>query len=106
MVRTERPRAVFSTWGREDQTRTRNRHGVEPRSMSMKTPVACLFGILAVSLAGVVPAAAEVITLKGDMSASNEVPPNQSPATGAAEATFDTATKALTWTITYTGLTG
>jgi hypothetical protein len=51
-------------------------------------------------------AAAEVVNLKAEMKATNEVPPNDSPATGAAEATFDTATKTLSWTVTYTGLTG
>jgi len=53
-----------------------------------------------------VPAAAESVVLKADLKASNEVPPNNSTATGAADATFDTATRNLTWTVTYTGLTG
>ena len=48
---------------------------------------------------------AEVINLKADLKASNEVPPNDSPATGTAEATFDTGTKTLVWTVTYSGLT-
>lgn len=52
------------------------------------------------------PAAAETVVLKADLKASNEVPPNNSTASGAAEATFDTATRNLTWTVTYTGLTG
>ena|SRR5215218_4837709 len=51
-------------------------------------------------------ASAEVVNLKADLKAANEVPPNDSPATGTAEATFDTATKTLTWTVTFTGLTG
>jgi len=52
------------------------------------------------------PAAAETVVLKADLKASNEVPPNNSTATGTAEATFDTATRNLTWTVTYIGLTG
>ena len=52
------------------------------------------------------PASAEVLNLKAELKAANEVPPNDSAATGAAEATFDTATKTLTWTVTFTGLTG
>jgi hypothetical protein len=51
-------------------------------------------------------ASAEVVNLKADLKAANEVPPNDSPATGTAEAAFDTATKTLTWTVTFTGLTG
>ena len=44
----------------------------------------------------VAPAAfAETVMLKADLKASNEVPPNDSTATGSAEATFDTVTKAL-----------
>jgi hypothetical protein len=51
-------------------------------------------------------ASAEVVNLKADLKASNEVPPNDSPATGTVEATFDTATKTLGWTVTFAGLTG
>jgi hypothetical protein len=52
------------------------------------------------------PASADVVNLKAELKAANEVPPNDSAATGAAEATFDTATKTLAWTVTYAGLTG
>ncbi|CAN5312439.1 CHRD domain-containing protein [soil metagenome] len=51
-------------------------------------------------------ASAETISLKADLKASNEVPPNNSAATGKAEATFDTATKTLAYTVTYSGLSG
>jgi hypothetical protein len=54
-----------------------------------------------------IPAAyAETVSLKADLKGSNEVPPNTSPATGKAEATLDTQTKVLTWTVTYADLTG
>ena len=49
---------------------------------------------------------AEVVKLQADLKGSNEVPPNNSSASGKAEATYDTETKALTYTVTYTGLTG
>ena len=49
---------------------------------------------------------AEVIKLHADLKGSNEVPPNTSTASGKAEATFDTETKVLTYTVTYTGLSG
>jgi hypothetical protein len=60
-----------------------------------------------VGSASLVPAArAETVTLKADLSGSNEVPPNSSPATGKAEATLDSATRNLTYTITFSGLSG
>lgn len=49
---------------------------------------------------------AEEVKLSGQMSGKNEAPPNDSPATGKADATFDTATRKLSWTIVYSGLTG
>ncbi|MGJ4915208.1 CHRD domain-containing protein [Bradyrhizobium sp. SZCCHNR3003] len=51
-------------------------------------------------------ARAETVILKSELKAANEVPPNTSPATGAAEASFDTATRTLSWKVTYSGLTG
>ena len=55
---------------------------------------------------GVTAARAEIVTLKADLRGSNEVPPNSSPASGKAEATLDTETKVLTWTVTFKDLTG
>jgi hypothetical protein len=53
------------------------------------------------------PAAlAETIVFKAQLSGANEVPPNGSAASGQAEASLDTVTKVLTWTVTYSGLTG
>ena len=49
---------------------------------------------------------AETITLKSELKGTNEVPPNNSPASGQATATLDTGTKTLTWTITFKDLTG
>jgi len=73
----------------------------------MKTTASLIAGIalLGVSV-GAQPALAEKVTLKADLKGSNEVPPNTSPATGKAEATLDTATKELSWKITYADLTG
>ncbi len=52
------------------------------------------------------PATAETVTLKADLKASNEVPPNSSTATGTAEAVLDTDTKTLKYTVQYSGLSG
>lgn len=52
------------------------------------------------------PALAEVVPWKAELTASAEVPPNDSAAKGHVEANYDTETKKLSWTITYSGLTG
>ena len=64
---------------------------------------AMLVGLLTVTAA---PAWAEVVKLQADLKGSNEVPPNNATGSGKAEATFDTGTKVLTYTVTYAGLTG
>ncbi len=51
-------------------------------------------------------ASAEVLKLGAELSGANESPPNDSPATGMAEAEFDTQSRELTWTVTFEGLTG
>src|SRR5215813_13482026 len=51
-------------------------------------------------------ARAETILLKAELKGTNEVPPNNSPASGQATATLDTGTKTLTWTITFKDLSG
>ena len=60
--------------------------------------------VLLTLLAGA--AQAETITLKSDLKGSNEVPPNSSAGTGTAEATLDTQSRALTYKIVYSGLSG
>ncbi len=56
------------------------------------------------SSAGVGKAA--TTSFRADLKGSAEVPPNQSAGTGAVTATFNPDTKQLTWTGTYTGLSG
>ena len=50
--------------------------------------------------------AAIVIHDVADLKAASEVPPNDSKGTGAVTATYDTASKKFTYTITYMNLTG
>ena len=65
-------------------------------------PAAILLGfVISTSIAH-----AETVKLHADMKGSNEVPPNTSPGSGMADATFDTDSKLLTWTVTYSNLTG
>lgn len=68
----------------------------------------CLAGALVLALPPllVTAASAEVIKLQAELKGSNEVPPNTSSGSGKAEAAFDTDTKVLTYTVTYTNLTG
>ena len=61
---------------------------------------------LACSLALASPVLAETVTFKGVMSAEKEVPPNPSKGKGQVTATFDAATKTLTWKGDYSDLTG
>jgi hypothetical protein len=66
-------------------------------------------GLVAATAAGLLSASAafaETVTFNVALSGANESPPNDSPATGSAEATFDTETKMLTYSVTYDGLTG
>src|SRR5262249_60611087 len=60
---------------------------------------------LATGLA-IAPAFAENVKLKASLSASESVPQNDSKGTGALDATYDTASKQLSYTVNYSGLTG
>jgi CHRD domain len=61
---------------------------------------------LACSLALVGPALAETVTLKAQLAGAKEVPPNNTQGKGEVTATFDTASKMLSWKGDYSGLTG
>jgi hypothetical protein len=65
-------------------------------------------GLAAVALITMVAGAAcaDIVSFKADLSASNEVPPNTSPAKGTLDATYDTTSKQLAYTVNYSGLTG
>ena len=68
--------------------------------------IALVIGGIATASLGVAAANAETVTLKAELKGSNEVPPNSSPASGTAQATLNTETKVLTWTVSYKDLTG
>src|SRR5437588_11708778 len=71
----------------------------------MRRTLAILLAVAGSVLLGV-PAAAETMMFKAPLSASEEVPPNASKGTGSIEATYDTASKKLSWKGSYSGLTG
>jgi hypothetical protein len=68
----------------------------------------CGFAGLALSvlLASGSLALAETVKMKADLKGSTEVPPTESKGTGTAAVTYDSADKKLTWTVTYSGLSG
>jgi hypothetical protein len=72
----------------------------------MNKPARLFSAIALVIGSSIATAGAETVKLKADLKGSNEVPPNSSPASGTAEATLNTDTKALTWTIVFKDLTG
>jgi CHRD domain len=72
-------------------------------SLLSRTTCALAFGTM---LIATVPAFADAVMYKADMTGATETPPTTSKGTGALTATFDTATKMLTWKGSYTGLTG
>jgi hypothetical protein len=66
-----------------------------------------LAAFAAASLLVAAPAAfAETQNYKATLNAASQVPPNDSKGTGALTAAYDTATKKLTWNVTFTGLSG
>lgn len=70
--------------------------------------VMCLAGALVLTLPSglTTVASAEIVKLQAELKGSNEVPPNTSSGSGKAEATFDTDTRFLTYTVSYSGLSG
>lgn len=52
------------------------------------------------------PSMAETVKMKADLKASNEVPPNDSKASGSVDVSYDTGSKVLTWKGSYSGLSG
>jgi hypothetical protein len=62
--------------------------------------------ICAATFAFLKPTYGDTIKFKADLKPSNEVPPNDSKATGSVALTYNDATKTLTWKGTYSDLTG
>ncbi len=73
-------------------------------STFLRSALAAATCTVALALAG--PAMAEMVNLKAALNGASEVPANESKASGTGTATFDTATKKLTWKGSYTGLSG
>ena len=65
-----------------------------------------LASLLAVSACNTSPMASNVSTLTARLSGANEVPAASSNGTGTLSANLDKKTSVLTWTVTYSGLSG
>jgi hypothetical protein len=61
---------------------------------------------LAAIVASAGPAFADKMAMKATLNGAAEVPANDSKGTGTADVNFDTASKLLSWKLTYSGLTG
>jgi hypothetical protein len=61
---------------------------------------------LALTFSACLPAVAETIVFKRALTGAKEIPPNDSTGKGVITATFDTVSKQLAWTITYSQPTG
>jgi CHRD domain len=64
------------------------------------------YAAAAVAFLAAFPAFADMMTFKTMLDAKSESPANASAGMGELDATYDTATKTLTWKGTYSGLTG
>lgn len=72
----------------------------------MNTKILCAGLALSALVASGFAARSEEVKMKADLKAASEVPANDSKGTGNAAVTFDTAAKKLSWTVTYSGLSG
>jgi hypothetical protein len=75
---------------------------VQARHLSTAVVAAAAIGIFAI--AGT--AQAEMMKFKAALTGASEVPANAEKGTGQATLDFDSVTKVLTYTVSYTGLTG
>ena len=65
-----------------------------------------LASLAATAMVSAAPAFAEMQSYKAVLNAAAQVPANDSKGTGALTASYDTATKKLTYSVTYAGLSG
>jgi hypothetical protein len=62
---------------------------------------ACLTGVVRTTLAQAAP-----VSFKVPLTGAQQVPPVQTSGTGTADLTYDPSTRIVTWTISYSGLSG
>jgi hypothetical protein len=69
-------------------------------------PLTSMLSMTLAAASMVLPARAEVVPWKAQLTGGQEVPPTDSAGKGEVEASYDTESKKLSWTITYSGLSG
>jgi hypothetical protein len=69
-------------------------------------PRATVLALAAILSLAAFPAAAEMVNFTVAVDGEQQVPPAATAGVGVLEATFDTETRVLTWTLLYSGLTG
>jgi hypothetical protein len=74
--------------------------------MSKHKAILAPVAAVAILLAAQTPSYAEIVKLTADLTGSAETPPSASKGSGALIGLYDTTTKKLSWTITYSDLTG
>jgi hypothetical protein len=79
---------------------------VEPPGRPLRRTSGASLAAIAVLLAAIAPAFAATLKFKADLSGGGEAPPNTSAGKAHLEGTLDTDTNTLTWTVTYSALTG
>lgn len=70
----------------------------------MRATIATCLAVTA--LISAAPAFAEVVHFTARLDGASETPPNDSKGTGNAEVTLNTDSRVLTWTVSYSGLSG
>jgi hypothetical protein len=76
------------------------------RHTFLRTAIAAGFVTLTVAGCGQMRPSQKIQIFEARLSANQEVPPNTSTATGAAEVQFNENTNKLSWKVTFNGLTG
>jgi CHRD domain len=69
------------------------------KTVSAAAAIAALFAASA-------PCLAETVNLTATLKGAEETPPNDTTGIGSLKGTYDTETKKLTWSVSYSGLTG
>lgn len=67
---------------------------------------AALLLVGAMAVASCASSDSNVVAMQATLNGASEVPPNTSPGKGEAAVNLDKATKTLSWTVSYSGLTG
>jgi hypothetical protein len=84
--------------------------GTQSRESTMRFSISRRSILAAACLSGVavwsITAPAAPLSFKVALTGAQQVPPVQTAATGTADLTYDAATRTLTWSVTYSGLSG